>query len=51
MDLFVPRKCEDCNLCCKLPNIDNGKFKKDYTWCKNCEIGVGCKIYPQRPKI
>ena len=47
----VDRECGDCNLCCKLPNIDNGKFKKDYTWCKHCEIGVGCKIYPQRPKI
>lgn len=47
----IDRECGDCNLCCKLPNIDNGKFKKDYTWCKHCEIGVGCKIYPQRPKI
>jgi len=51
------RKCGDCNLCCKLPSFDSGMFeknnihvfKKDYTWCKHCEIGVGCKIYSQRP--
>ena len=47
----MDRECGDCNLCCKLPNIDNSKFKKDYTWCKHCEIGVGCKIYEKRPKI
>ena len=46
------RKCGDCNLCCKLPNIHTPKnFKKDYTWCKHCEIGVGCKIYSDRPKM
>ena len=46
------RECGDCNMCCKLPNINNPKnFKKDYTWCKHCEIGVGCKIYELRPKV
>lgn len=45
------RKCDDCNLCCKLPSINNGKFKKDYEWCSNCEIGIGCKIYNDRPQV
>ena len=49
---LMVRKCGDCNLCCKLPNIHTPKnFKKDYTWCKHCEIGVGCKIYSDRPKM
>ena len=42
------RKCGDCNLCCKLPAIPN--FKSDYQWCNNCNIGVGCSIYKNRPK-
>ncbi len=46
------RKCGDCNLCCKIPHILKPKnFKtKMYSWCKHCEIGVGCKIYNDRPK-
>ena len=42
------RNCEDCNMCCKLPSIPN--IKKDYEWCSNCDIGIGCKIYDKRPK-
>ena len=42
------RNCEDCNMCCKLPSKPN--IKKDYEWCSNCDIGVGCKIYDKRPK-
>jgi len=42
------RECGDCNMCCKLPSVKN--LKKDYEWCKHCEIGVGCKIYEERPK-
>ena len=42
------RECGTCNLCCKLPYIEN--FKPQYKWCSNCEIGVGCKIYETRPK-
>ena len=41
-------KCEDCNMCCKLPEIPN--FKKSYAWCKNCTIGSNCKIYQNRPQ-
>ena len=51
------RKCGDCNMCCKVYGIDSGfyeedkthVFKKDYEWCKHCEVGVGCKIYESRP--
>ena len=51
MDLFVPRKCEDCNLCCKLPEINYFKEKKkSHTWCNDCDVGVGCKIYDKRPQ-
>ena len=45
------RNCEDCNMCCKLPEINYfEKKKKSHKWCENCEIGVGCKIYEKRPK-
>jgi hypothetical protein len=43
------RECGNCNLCCKLPEVKN--VKGVYEWCKNCEIGVGCKTYNDRPKI
>ena len=43
------RKCGTCNLCCKLPSIKD--FKSEYEWCKNCDVGVGCKIYKKRPKL
>jgi hypothetical protein len=43
------RECGNCNLCCKLPEVEN--VKGVYEWCKNCEIGVGCKIYNNRPEI
>jgi len=42
------RECGDCNLCCKLPYTN---FKKDWEWCSNCDIGVGCKIYETRPQV
>ena len=42
------KPCGSCNLCCKLPPVP--ALKKDaLEWCKNCEIGVGCKIYKDRP--
>ena len=43
------RDCEDCNLCCKLPSIPSIN-KKSYSWCKDCNIGVGCSIYKNRPQ-
>ena len=45
------RECGDCNMCCKLPEINYFKEKKEsYKWCNHCEIGVGCKIYSDRPQ-
>ena len=45
------RNCNDCNMCCKLPEINYfEKKKKSHKWCENCDIGVGCKIYEKRPK-
>ena len=42
------RECGSCNLCCKLVPVP--ALKKDsHEWCKNCNIGVGCKIYKERP--
>ena len=44
------RECGTCNLCCKLPAINEKDLvKPDYKWCNNCDIGVGCKIYKTRP--
>jgi hypothetical protein len=42
------RSCEGCTTCCKLLSIDELK-KPAQTWCQHCEIGVGCKIYSERP--
>ena len=43
-------ECGTCNLCCKLPAInDKGFEKNDYEWCKHCDIGKGCKVYKKRP--
>ena len=50
-DIEVTRAFGDCNLCCKIPSVDNPEgFKPDmYSWCTHCDIGVGCKIYDRRP--
>ena len=43
-------KCEDCNLCCKLPQINDPAFSKpSYQWCEHCEPGIQCNIYNDRP--
>ena len=45
------RKCDGCNLCCYIPSIDEPTLKKEeWTMCQNCDVGVGCKIYEDRPK-
>lgn len=35
-------------MCCKLLNIPVLQ-KPRQVWCKHCQIGVGCGIYPDRP--
>lgn len=42
-------ECESCTECCKLLSIDE-IAKRAGVWCEHCEIGVGCKIYPERPR-
>ena len=45
------KECGDCSLCCKLPEINYFKKKKEsFKWCDDCNVGVGCKIYNERPK-
>lgn len=42
------RSCAGCTLCCKLPAIPE-IAKPLQTWCKDCAIGTGCRIYETRP--
>lgn len=42
------RSCAGCTLCCKLPAIPE-IAKPTQTWCADCDIGKGCKIYETRP--
>lgn len=43
------RSCEGCTVCCKLPEAAS-IGKPAQTWCSNCVIGEGCRIYDQRPE-
>ena len=43
------RTCGDCTLCCKLMGV-SAINKPVNKWCQYCEIGIGCKIYPERPE-
>jgi hypothetical protein len=43
------RSCGGCTACCKTYRI--GPLKKPAgVWCKECAIGVGCRIYESRPE-
>ena len=42
------RSCEGCTMCCKLLSIA-ALDKPRLQWCTHCDIGVGCKIYEERP--
>lgn len=45
----MKRLCGECTACCKThPIIRLDKFKG--TWCIDCDIGKGCRIYSNRPK-
>ena len=47
----MSRSCDGCNMCCYIPYIDEPTLKKEeWTMCQNCDVGVGCKIYEDRPK-
>ena len=35
----ILRNCANCNLCCKLPEINDLEYhKKSFTWCKSCNL-------------
>lgn len=42
------RSCKGCTLCCKLLRIE-ALDKPRSQWCTHCDVGVGCKIYEERP--
>ena len=42
------RSCEGCTLCCKLMSVAELK-KPRLVYCTHCDVGVGCKIYEDRP--
>lgn len=47
--LVEGRSCDGCTLCCKLlrvPTLDKPRL----SWCAHCDIGVGCRIYGERPR-
>jgi hypothetical protein len=46
--LGAAKVCGECNLCCKLEKV-MWLNKPSNTWCEHCDIGVGCKIYENRP--
>ena len=41
--------CESCTLCCKFMGVEELEKPRN-TWCKHCNIGVGCNIYETRPE-
>jgi len=56
MDLPDPvmNHCGTCTLCCKVMGVKGDvrgvPLKKPRAgWCEHCEIGVGCKVYDDRP--
>ncbi len=44
----MARTCGNCTACCKpMPIIELGKPFGE--WCRHCDKGIGCRIYPERP--
>jgi uncharacterized protein len=41
--------CDGCTACCKILKIRE-LDKPGNTWCRHCNIGVGCGIYDTRPE-
>lgn len=41
--------CDGCTACCKVLKIRE-LDKPGNTWCRHCNIGVGCGIYDTRPE-
>ena len=43
------RRCDDCTACC-FTHAVTAIQKPGSEWCPHCEIGSGCRIYPERPE-
>lgn len=43
------RSCTGCTMCCKLLRIA-ALDKPRLEWCRHCDIGIGCRIYEDRPQ-
>jgi Fe-S-cluster containining protein len=43
------RSCGTCTACCKWYEVKEIK-KPEKEWCTHCDIGKGCRIYPDHPK-
>ena len=46
---YIMKDCGECNWCCFFP-AGKGLNKPRNSWCKHCEVGVGCAIYDDRPE-
>ncbi len=46
--IVAGRSCAGCTLCCKLLSISE-LAKPQQSWCPSCTVGVGCRIYADRP--
>jgi hypothetical protein len=45
------RNCGGCNMCCYALSIEEPLHKPAGDMCVNCDEGVGCKIYADRPPV
>jgi len=43
------RTCGSCTMCCKSMSVKE-IHKPVGKWCDHCDVGHGCKIYPERPE-
>jgi hypothetical protein len=42
------KTCGGCTLCCKVLTVREIDKAQD-VWCGHCNVGVGCRIYAERP--
>ena len=41
--------CDGGTVCCKFMAVDEIE-KPGHKWCQHCDIGIGCRIYEDRPE-